>query len=79
MGARLWAVALIHILVAAGLVLTGAAAAAQNALVVPLNSVAHAQSVAEFQRDLNREFSDPKESPLAAVARRAFRALPYSQ
>ncbi|WP_157887160.1 DUF1684 domain-containing protein [Hymenobacter sp. PAMC 26628] len=39
--------------------------------------MSHARSVAKFQRDLNHEFSDPKESPLPAAARQAFRALPY--
>lgn len=62
---------------AAGLLLSSGAASAQDAPEARLDSAAHAQSVANFQRDLNREFSDPKESPLSAQERRAFRALPY--
>lgn len=42
-----------------------------------LGPAAHAQSVADFQRDLNREFRDPKESPLSATERLSFQALPY--
>ena len=37
----------------------------------------HAANVAEFQRQLNREFSDPAESPLSATERVAFRELPF--
>ena len=42
-----------------------------------LDSAAHARSVLAFQRDLNREFGDPKESPLTLPERQAFQALPY--
>lgn len=37
----------------------------------------HAAGVAEFQRQLNREFSDPAESPLPAAERATFRGLPF--
>ena len=61
------------------LLLLSRRAAAQTALPPPtrLDSVAHALSVAAFHHDLNREFSDPKESPLSASARQAFKTLPY--
>lgn len=54
-------------------------AAAQTSLppITRLDSAAHARSVAAFQRELNREFSDPKESPLSAQERPAFQSLPY--
>ena len=38
---------------------------------------AQAQSVAEFQRKLNQEFSNPIESPLSAEERTAFKGLPF--
>ena len=55
------------------------------ALVLPLLALgqarptpaAHAQRVAEFQRKLNLEFSDPAESPLTTAERAAFKSLPY--
>jgi len=41
------------------------------------DSLAHRQLVQVFQQDLNREFADPKESPLTAAERQAFTALPF--
>ena len=37
----------------------------------------HRQLVQVFQQDLNREFADPKESPLTAAERQAFTTLPF--
>lgn len=37
----------------------------------------HAQSIVMFQKDLNTEFANPKESPLTEAERRAFSTLPY--
>jgi uncharacterized protein (DUF1684 family) len=37
----------------------------------------HAQRVADFQRKINHEFSDPAESPLTAAERGAFKSLPF--
>ncbi|WP_375416381.1 DUF1684 domain-containing protein [uncultured Hymenobacter sp.] len=61
------------------LLLLSRLAVAQNSLPPParLDSAAHALSVAEFQRNLNHEFSDPKESPLSAAERQAFQSLSY--
>ncbi|GAB3293234.1 DUF1684 domain-containing protein [Hymenobacter humi] len=42
-----------------------------------LDSLAHRDSVLEFQRNLNKEFSNPEESPLSPTERAAFQALPY--
>lgn len=36
-----------------------------------------AQSVADFQRQLNQEFSSPLESPLSAAERASFQGLPF--
>ena len=41
------------------------------------DSLAHRQLVQAFQQDLNREFTDPKESPLTAAERQAFSTLPF--
>ena len=41
------------------------------------DSLAHRQLVQVFQQDLNREFADPKESPLTAAERQAFTTLPF--
>jgi len=41
------------------------------------STTAHAQAVAEFQQQLNHEFSDPAESPLAATERLTFKSLPF--
>ena len=41
------------------------------------DSLVHRQLVQVFQQDLNREFADPKESPLTAAERRAFTTLPF--
>ena len=41
------------------------------------DSLAHQQLVQVFQQDLNREFADPKESPLTAAERQAFSTLPF--
>lgn len=43
----------------------------------PLPPAAHAQSVLAFQRDLNAEFANPRESPLSKAERQTFGALPY--
>src|SRR5687767_2130371 len=51
--------------------------AAQAQAVSHLDSLGHAQSVLAFQRELNKEFSNPKESPLSATERAAFQTLPY--
>jgi hypothetical protein len=42
-----------------------------------LDSLAHQRSVLVFQQELNKEFSNPKESPLSAAERRRFKTLPY--
>lgn len=42
-----------------------------------LDPVAHQVSVVAFRQDLNKEFSDPKESPLSAAGRQAFTGLPF--
>jgi uncharacterized protein (DUF1684 family) len=59
------------------LLLAGPAGAQTLPPTTHLASPAHAQSVAEFQRDLNREFKDPKESPLTAPERKALQSLPF--
>ena len=64
------------------LLLVSGAARAQTtapmpAPVVRLDAAAHARSVADFQRELNHEFSDPQQSPLPPRERREFTALPY--
>ena len=41
------------------------------------DSLVHRQLVQVFQQDLNREFADPKESPLTAAERQAFTTLPF--
>ena len=51
--------------------------AAQAQAVCHLDSLCLAQSVLAFQRELNKEFSNPKESPLSASERAAFQTLPY--
>ncbi len=58
------------------LVLLGSASQAQ---ILPgsLDSLAHQQTVLEFQQTLNKEFSNPEESPLTAAERRKFKSLPY--
>jgi len=42
-----------------------------------LDAAAHLRSVLAFQQDLNREFSDAKESPLSAAERQQFKLLPF--
>ncbi|WP_019946478.1 DUF1684 domain-containing protein [Hymenobacter aerophilus] len=37
----------------------------------------HARQVADFQRDLNAEFTDPARSPLSAKERQTFTGLPF--
>jgi uncharacterized protein (DUF1684 family) len=64
-------------LVGAGLLLSGGSALAQTPPAQRLDSVAHRASVAKFQKELNQEFSSPKESPLSAEERQAFKTLPY--
>jgi uncharacterized protein (DUF1684 family) len=59
------------------LLLAGAGWAQSLPPTTPLTPAAHAQSVAEFQRDLNKEFKDPKESPLTAKQRRKLKSLPF--
>ena len=41
------------------------------------DSLAHRQLVQVYQQGLNREFADPKESPLTAAERQAFTTLPF--
>ena len=59
------------------LLLFSGAASAQQPAFDRLSPAAHAQSVADFQRELNHEFSDPNESPLPAKERQEFKSLPY--
>ncbi|NVO30883.1 DUF1684 domain-containing protein [Hymenobacter lapidiphilus] len=49
---------------------------AQPAIQKPIPTE-HTQQVAEFQRELNAEFTDPARSPLSAEARRSFAGLPF--
>ncbi|WP_035564834.1 DUF1684 domain-containing protein [Hymenobacter sp. IS2118] len=58
------------------LVLSGRAGQAQG-LAGHLDSLAHQQTVLAFQQTLNKEFSNPEESPLTAAERRKFTSLPY--
>ena len=64
-------------LASAGLLLSGASSLAQTTPTQRLDSVAHRASIAKFQKELNQEFCSPKESPLSAEERRAFKTLPY--
>ncbi|WP_226163285.1 DUF1684 domain-containing protein [Hymenobacter terricola] len=50
---------------------------AQNPAAGHLTAVAHAQSVLEFQQNLNKEFLSPAESPLTDQERAAFNTLPF--
>jgi uncharacterized protein len=59
------------------LLLSGATRAQTARVPTRLDPAAHTLSVAEFQRNLNREFSDLKESPLPPKEREQFKALPY--
>lgn len=54
-----------------------AAAAQTSAVTTHLTAAAHQQSVVEFQAGLNREFRDPKESPLTPAEQQAFTTLPF--
>ncbi|HEX8329127.1 MAG TPA: DUF1684 domain-containing protein [Hymenobacter sp.] len=42
-----------------------------------LDAAAHQRSVAEFQETINKEFKNPKETPLTPAERRAFKTLPF--
>jgi len=64
-------------LAGAGLLLSGSSSLAQTHPTQRLDSVAHRASIARFQKELNQEFSSPKESPLSAAERQAFKSLPY--
>lgn len=57
--------------------LAGPAAAQAPATAGHLSSAAHQQSVQKFQADLNAEFRNPAESPLAAAERATFAGLPF--
>ena len=59
------------------LVLLSSAARAQTLPADRLNAAVHQQSVLQFQQDLNKEFSNPQESPLTAAERQGFSTLPY--
>jgi uncharacterized protein (DUF1684 family) len=64
-------------LASVGLLLSGGSALAQTPPTQHLDSAAHRASVAKFQKELNQEFSSPKESPLSAEERKTFKTLPY--
>jgi uncharacterized protein (DUF1684 family) len=64
-------------LASAGLLLSAGSVLAQTPPTQRLDSVAHRASVATFQKELNQEFSSPKESPLSAEERKVFKTLPY--
>jgi uncharacterized protein (DUF1684 family) len=64
------------VLLALLLVLLGRAALAQTST-GHLDSLRHGQSVQVFQRELNQEFRNPKESPLTPAERQAFQSLPF--
>ena len=55
----------------------GTAQAQTPAVTGHLTPDQHAQSIMMFQKDLNTEFANPKESPLTEAERRAFSTLPY--
>lgn len=52
-------------------------ALAQQTTPEHLSVAAHQQSVLQFQETLNKEFSNPAESPLTADERKQFKSLPF--
>lgn len=70
---------MIRLLTAALLLMlcNGTAQAQTPAVTGHLTPDLHAQSIVMFQKDLNTEFANPKESPLTEAERRAFSTLPY--
>jgi len=64
-------------LVLLGLALSLLALSGTNAQPTRPSPAEHAQRVAGFQQNLNREFRDPRESPLPAAERGAFQGLPF--
>ena len=59
------------------LLLPNSAVRAQAPASGHLEATAHQQSVGAFQQALNKELSDPKESPLSPAERGAFTTLPF--
>lgn len=59
------------------LLLSGAAHAQAPAATGHLDTAAHQKSVLKFQKDLNKEFKDVKESPLTAAERKQLKSLPF--
>ncbi|GAA4356798.1 DUF1684 domain-containing protein [Hymenobacter saemangeumensis] len=59
------------------LLLISGPALAQAPAGAHLAPAAHAQSVLEFQARLNKEFKDPKESPLSDAERKKLQSLPF--
>ena len=66
-----------HFLVALVVAAANGLTAQAQATDYRLAPAAHQQSVVAFQQDLNKEFADPKESPLSATERQAFTTLPF--
>ena len=59
------------------LLLPNSAVRAQAPASGHLEATAHQQSVGAFQQALNKEFRDPKESPLSPAERGVFQTLPF--
>lgn len=57
--------------------LSGTAHAQAPTVTAHLDATAHQKSVLKFQKGLNKEFKDEKESPLAAAERKQLKSLPF--